>query len=128
MEAEVEAARNRSPLVPQLRTQAEQMVFLVSTVQVMENKIQEIMLNQESLERVVETTFHNMDLKVTELTTIVRQLQHEVNSMEIPRSEDEDDDDDEDESPPLTTTRFSTQPWSVVVPAPRTRQTSSAQA
>ncbi|KAE8793158.1 40S ribosomal protein S5-1 [Hordeum vulgare] len=43
------------------------------------------------------------------------QLQHEVDSVEIPCSEDEDeddddDDDDEDESPPPTTTRFSTQP------------------
>ncbi|KAE8806040.1 Alternative oxidase 1a, mitochondrial [Hordeum vulgare] len=61
------------------------------------------MQNQKSLERVVETKFHNMDMKVIELTTIVRELQHE-DSMEIPRSEDEDDDDDKDESPPSTTT------------------------
>ncbi|KAE8811100.1 nucleolysin tiar [Hordeum vulgare] len=108
---EAEAARNRPPSVPQLRTQAEQMAFLVSTVQGMEKNIQEIMQNQKSLERVVETKFHNMDVKVTELTTIVRQLQHEVDSMEIPRSEDEDeDDDDEDESPPPTTTQYGTRP------------------
>ena len=78
------------------------MAFLVSTVQGMKKNIQETMQNQKSLERVVETKFHNMDVKVTELTTIVRQLQHEVDSMEIPRLEDEDeyedDDDDEDES------------------------------
>ncbi|KAE8791668.1 hypothetical protein D1007_33871 [Hordeum vulgare] len=105
--AEVEAARNRPPPVPELRTQAEKMAFLVSTVQGMENNIQEIMQNKKSLERVVETKFHNMDLKVTEFTTIVRQLQHEVDSMDIPRLEDddEDDDDDEDESPPPTTIR-----------------------
>ncbi|KAE8809786.1 nucleolysin tiar [Hordeum vulgare] len=82
--AEAEAARNMPPPVPQLRTQAEQMAFLVSTTQGMEKNIQEIMQNQKSLERVVETKFHNMDMKVTELTTIVRQLQHEVDSMEIP--------------------------------------------
>lgn len=69
-----EAARNRPPPVPQLRTQVEQMAFLVSTVQGMEKNIQQIMLNQKSLERVVATKFHNMDLKVTELTTIVRQF------------------------------------------------------
>ncbi|KAE8809381.1 hypothetical protein D1007_14060 [Hordeum vulgare] len=69
---EVEAVRNRPPPVPQLRTQAEQMAFLVSTVQGMEKNIQEIMQNHKSLERVVETKFHNMDVKVTELTTIVR--------------------------------------------------------
>ncbi|KAE8796150.1 hypothetical protein D1007_28857 [Hordeum vulgare] len=72
------------------------------------------MQNQKSLESVVETKFHNMDVKVTEFTTIVTQLQHEVDSVEIPHSEDEDededDDDDKDESPPPTTTRFSTRP------------------
>ncbi|KAE8789379.1 hypothetical protein D1007_36480 [Hordeum vulgare] len=86
--AEAEAARNRPPPVPQLKTQAEQMAFLVSTVQGMEKNIQGIMQNQKSLERVVETKFHNMDMK----------------------EEDEDDDNDEDESPPPTTTRFSTRP------------------
>ncbi|KAE8812285.1 nucleolysin tiar [Hordeum vulgare] len=106
--AEAEAARNRPP--PQLRTPAEQMTFLVSTVQGMEKNIQEIMQNQKSLERVMETKFYNMDMKVTELTTIVRQLQHEVDSVEIPCSKDEyededDDDDDEAETPPPSTTR-----------------------
>ncbi|KAE8768212.1 hypothetical protein D1007_60344 [Hordeum vulgare] len=89
------------------------MAFLVSIVQGMEKNIQEIMQNEKSLERVVETKFHNMDVKVTELTTIVRQLQHEVDFVEIPRSEDEDeyeDDDDKDESPPTTTTQYSTRP------------------
>ncbi|KAE8803390.1 hypothetical protein D1007_20743 [Hordeum vulgare] len=64
--AEAEAARNRSPPVPQLRTQAEQMAFLVSIVKVMEKNIQEIMQNQKSLERVVETKFHNMDIGALE--------------------------------------------------------------
>ncbi|KAE8768622.1 hypothetical protein D1007_59887 [Hordeum vulgare] len=95
------------------------MAFLVSTIQGMEKNIQEIMQNQKSVERVVETKFHNMDVKVIELTTIVRQLQHEVDFVDIPRSEDEDEDededDDEDESPPPTTTRFSTKPRSTVV-------------
>ncbi|KAE8785803.1 hypothetical protein D1007_40443 [Hordeum vulgare] len=118
--AEAEAATNRPPLVPQLQTQAEQMAFLVSIVQGMEKNIQEIILNQKSLEGVVETKFHNKDIKVTELTTIVRQLEHEVEFVEIPRleDEDEDDDEDEDESPPPITTMFSTQPRLVVVPAP----------
>ncbi|KAE8805302.1 hypothetical protein D1007_18708 [Hordeum vulgare] len=88
MAAEDEATRNRPPPVPQLRTPAEQMAFLVSIVQGMEKNIQEIMQNQKSLERVVETKFHNMDVTVTELTTIFRQLQHEVDSVEIPCSEE----------------------------------------
>lgn len=68
---EAEGAKIRPPPVSQLRTQAEKMEFLVSTVQVMEKNIQEIMQNQKSLERIVETKFNNMDMKVTELTTIV---------------------------------------------------------
>ncbi|KAE8799113.1 hypothetical protein D1007_25496 [Hordeum vulgare] len=79
--AEAKAARNRPPPVPQLRTQAEKMAFLVSTVQGMEKNIQEIMQNQKSLERVGETKFHNMDVKVTKLTTILTQLQREVDSV-----------------------------------------------
>ncbi|KAE8818898.1 hypothetical protein D1007_03289 [Hordeum vulgare] len=79
--AHAKAARNRPPLVPQLITPAKQMAFLVSTIQCMEKNIQEIMQNQKSLERAVETKFNNMDVKVTELTTIVRQLQHEVDSV-----------------------------------------------
>ncbi|KAE8796573.1 hypothetical protein D1007_28380 [Hordeum vulgare] len=117
--AETEATRNKPPLVPQIRTQAEQMTFLISFVQGTEKNIHEIRQCQKTLEGVVETKFHNMDVKVTELTTIVKQLQHEVDSVEIPRSHDEDDEDDdgEEESPPLTTTWFSTQPRCVVVPA-----------
>ncbi|KAE8792013.1 hypothetical protein D1007_33436 [Hordeum vulgare] len=101
------------------------MAFLVSTVQGMEKNIEEIMQNQKSLERVAETKFHNMDVKVTELTTIVRQLQLQVDSMEIPCSEDEDEDeenDEEDESPPPTTTQYNTRLRLVVVPTPETRQ------
>ncbi|KAI4987784.1 hypothetical protein ZWY2020_028542 [Hordeum vulgare] len=52
--AEAGAARNRPPPIPELRNQAEQMAFLVSSVQGMEKNIQEILQNQKSLERVVE--------------------------------------------------------------------------
>ncbi|KAE8818233.1 hypothetical protein D1007_04111 [Hordeum vulgare] len=113
--AEAEAARNRPPPVPQLRTQAEKMAFLVSSVQCMEKNIQEILQSRKSLERVVETKFHDMDVKVSKLTTIVNQLQREVDSVEIPRSKHEVD--DEEESPPPTTTEFSTRPRSTVVHA-----------
>ncbi|KAE8790906.1 nucleolysin tiar [Hordeum vulgare] len=82
--AAAEDARNRPPPVPQIKTQAEQMAFLVSSIQGMEKNIQEILQSHKSLERVMETKFHDMDVKVSELTTIVKQLQHEVDSMEIP--------------------------------------------
>ncbi|KAE8774736.1 hypothetical protein D1007_52826 [Hordeum vulgare] len=125
---EVEPARNRPPPVPRDMTQAEMMAFLVSSVQGMEKNIQEILQNQKNLERVVETKFHDMDVKVMELNTIVKHLQHDIDSVQIPRSDDDDgSDDDDEELPPRTTTQFSTKPRSAVVPAPETRQTSSAQ-
>ncbi|KAI4984195.1 hypothetical protein ZWY2020_046567 [Hordeum vulgare] len=97
----------------------------------MEKNILEILQSQKSLERVVETKFHDMDVKVSELKTIFKQLQCEVDSVEIPCSHEEDeddDDDDEEESPPPTTTQFSIRARSAVVPAHETRQTSSTQA
>ncbi|KAE8782578.1 type 1 phosphatases regulator YPI1 [Hordeum vulgare] len=59
-----ESARNKPPPVPQLKTQAEQMAFLVSSIQGMEKNIQEIVQSQKSLERVVETKYHDMDMKL----------------------------------------------------------------
>ncbi|KAE8793163.1 hypothetical protein D1007_32265 [Hordeum vulgare] len=106
---EAEAARNTPPPVPQLRTQDQQMIFLVSSIQGMKKNIQDILRNHKSLERVVETKFHEMDEKVTELNTIVKQLQHEVDSVQVPFLDDDDDDesdDDDEESPPRTTTQF----------------------
>ncbi|KAE8821169.1 hypothetical protein D1007_00795 [Hordeum vulgare] len=117
--AEAEAARNWPPPVPQPRTQAQEMAFLVSYFQGMEKNIQWILQNQKSHERVVETKFHDMDMKVKELNTIVKQLQHEVDSVKIPCLDDDDsDDDDHEESPFSTTSQFNTKPRSVVVPTP----------
>lgn len=79
------------------------------------------MLNQKSLERIVETKFHDLDVKVTELTTIVEQLHHEVDSMKIPCSSSDDE-----ESPLPTTTRFRNQTRFIVVPVLKVRPSSSA--
>ncbi|KAE8816596.1 hypothetical protein D1007_05937 [Hordeum vulgare] len=99
--AEAKAARNRRPLVPQLRTQSEQMEFLVSSVQGMEENIHDILQIQKSLESVVESKFRDMDVNVSELTTIVKQLQHEVDSVEIPHSYEDNDGEEEESPPPL---------------------------
>ncbi|KAE8785617.1 hypothetical protein D1007_40690 [Hordeum vulgare] len=101
-EAEAEAAR--APPAPQLRSREEKMLFLVSTIQGMEKNIFEILLNQKSLERIMDTKFHDLDVKVTELATTVDHLKHEVDAVHAPRSSSDDDD-----SPLLTTTLFRTQ-------------------
>ncbi|KAE8791972.1 Pumilio-like protein 1 [Hordeum vulgare] len=99
------------------------MSFLVSTIQGMEKKVFEILLNQKSLERLVESKFHDLDVKVMELTTTVEKLQHEVDYVKIPHSSSDDE-----ESPLPTTTQFRTQTRSTRVPVLEARASSSAQA
>ncbi|KAE8782115.1 hypothetical protein D1007_44495 [Hordeum vulgare] len=97
----VKRARKRTIHVIRRRTSIdEQMPFLVSTIQGMQKNVSEILLNQKSLERIVETKINDMDVKVAELTTTVHQLQHEVDSVKIARTSNDDDDD----SPLPTTT------------------------
>ncbi|KAE8806504.1 hypothetical protein D1007_17314 [Hordeum vulgare] len=50
------------------------MTNLVSAMQGMEKNINELLLNQKSLERIVQTKFHDLDNKVEQLTTTVNQL------------------------------------------------------
>ncbi|KAE8808459.1 hypothetical protein D1007_15013 [Hordeum vulgare] len=50
------------------------MAYLVRTIQAMEKNISEVLKNQKSLERIVDTKFHALDIKVSELTTKVNQL------------------------------------------------------
>ena len=71
----------------------------------------------------METKFHDLDVKATELTTTVEHLQHEVDSVKIPDSSDDDDD-----SPLRTTTQFTTQTRLVGVPVPKGRPSSPTQA
>ncbi|KAI5013941.1 hypothetical protein ZWY2020_055331 [Hordeum vulgare] len=120
--AAVEAAKNAPAPPPQLKTTQELMSFLFSTIRGTEKNISEILLNQKSLERIVETKFHDLDVKVTELTTTVKQLQHEVDSVQTPRLDDDDD------SPLCTTTRFLTHTMSADVPIQEDRPSSLAQA
>ncbi|KAE8767800.1 hypothetical protein D1007_60789 [Hordeum vulgare] len=88
------------------------MTYLVSTIQEMEKNINELLLNQKSLERIVETKFDALDNKVTELTTTVNQLKQKVDPVPLPSS------DDDDESPTLLVhTQFRTRARSADVSA-----------
>lgn len=120
---EAEAARNMLPPVPHLITQAEKMAFLVRFVQGMEKDISEILENQKSLKRIVESKFHDLDVKVPMISASVGQLKHKVNGVKTPNSTSDDE-----VSPPRTTTQFNTMPRSAVVLVSKSRPTSSAQA
>ncbi|KAE8818840.1 hypothetical protein D1007_03447 [Hordeum vulgare] len=87
--AEAQAARNRPPPVPQLGTQAEQMEFIISSVQGMEKNIQEILENQKSLERVLDPKFHDTDVKSSDLATTPNFLELEEMNRKLKVSEEE---------------------------------------
>ncbi|KAE8797900.1 hypothetical protein D1007_26914 [Hordeum vulgare] len=86
----------------------------------MEKNISEILLNQKSLERIVETKFHDLDVKVIEMSASVEHLKREVDDARSPNSTSDDK-----ASPPRTTTQFNTKPWSAVVPVMEARPSSS---
>ncbi|KAE8815363.1 hypothetical protein D1007_07333 [Hordeum vulgare] len=57
----------------------------------MVRNIKEVLLNQKSLEKIVETKFDDLDVKVTELTTTVNQLKEELNAVPLPTSNDDNE-------------------------------------
>jgi hypothetical protein len=82
--------------------------------------------SQESLERIVETKIHDLDVKLTEVQTIVEKLKDDIDAAARAREDAEDSGDDRP-----TTNRFQTVPRaasSVVVPVADTRNTTSAPA
>ncbi|KAE8816832.1 hypothetical protein D1007_05576 [Hordeum vulgare] len=75
-----------------MRSKGEEMEFLISTIQGMGKNIKDILLNQKSLARIVETKFPHLDIKVTELTTTVYQLKRDVDVVPTPSYINDDDD------------------------------------
>ncbi|KAE8788882.1 hypothetical protein D1007_37000 [Hordeum vulgare] len=67
------------------------MAYLVSTIQGMDKNINVLLLNQKSLERIVEKKFHELNNKVTKLTTMVNQMKQEVDAAPFPSSDDDDE-------------------------------------
>ncbi|KAE8767565.1 nucleolysin tiar [Hordeum vulgare] len=119
MEAEAQAEAARDASAPILKMKNDHMAYLVSATQKMERNIADILLNQESLERIVETKFHDLDNKVIEQTIIVNALKHEVDAVPLPISDDD--------NPTLpVTAQFMTQARSAIVAAPEMRPLVSA--
>ena len=87
------------------KTKNDQMMYLLLATQRIEQGLANLVKNQESLERIVETKFHDLDVKVTEMATDQEKLKADV---EAKLSDDDDD-------VPPTTTQFQTQPRSATV-------------
>ena len=98
-----------------LKTKQEQLGYLIASTLRIEQSLATLTQNQQSLERIMEQKFYDLDVKVTEIQTAVEQLQ-----------------DDMQERRGRTTTdafaRVPRGPRSSAVPVPDTRATASAPA
>ena len=59
------------------------MTYLLDATLRIERSLANISKNQESLERIVETKIHDLDVKITEVHTIVEKLRHDVDTAEL---------------------------------------------
>ena len=61
-----------------LKSKQDQLAYLIQATLRIEKGLATLTQNQESLERIIETKFYDLDLKVAEIQTAVEQLQEEV--------------------------------------------------
>ena len=61
-----------------LKTKQDQLSYLLEATLRIEKGLATLTQNQESLERIIETKFHDLDVKVTEIQTTLEKLQEEV--------------------------------------------------
>ena len=61
-----------------LKSKQDQLGYLIQATLRIEKGLATLTRNQESLERIVETKFYDLDLKVTEIQTAVEQLHEEA--------------------------------------------------
>ena len=98
-----------------LKSKQDQLGYLIQSTLKIEKGLATLTQNQESLERIIEQKFYDLDVKVTEIQLVVEQLQEEV----------------EEKKGKSTTDAFTRVPRSqrsAVVPVPDTRDTTSTPA
>ena len=61
-----------------LKSKQDQLAYLIQSTLRIEKGLATLTQNQESMERIIETKFYDLDLKVTEIQTSVEQLQEEA--------------------------------------------------
>ena len=61
-----------------LKSKQDQLAYLIQATLRIEKGLTTLNKNQESLERIIETKFYDLDLKVTEMQSAVEQLQEEA--------------------------------------------------
>jgi hypothetical protein len=118
-----EASAPNAPIA-NLKTSKDQMQYLLEATLRIERSLANLTQTQASFERIIETKFHDLDVKVTDIQTTVEQLQGDVDAVKIARSDDSGDD-------RPTTDHFQTVPRaarSAAVPVVDPRTTVSAPA
>ena len=60
--------------IVRLKTKQDQLSYLLEATVRIEKGLATLTQNQESLERIIETKFHDLDVKVTEIQTTVEKL------------------------------------------------------
>ena len=98
-----------------LKSKQDQLGYLIQATLRIEKGLATLTQNQESLERIIETKFYDLDLKLTEIQTAVEQLQEELEEKKGKSSTD-------------AFTRVPRSQRSAAVPVPDTRATTSAPA
>ena len=61
-----------------LKSKQDQLAYLIQSTLRIEKGLATLTQNQESLERIIETKFYDLDLKVTEIQTTVEKVQEEA--------------------------------------------------
>ena len=61
-----------------MKSKQDQLGYLIASTLRIEKGLATLTQNQESLERIIEQKFYDLDVKVTEIQSVVEQLQEEV--------------------------------------------------
>ena len=61
-----------------MKSKQDQLGYLIASTLRIEKGLATLTQNQESLERIIEQKFYALDVKVTEIQSVVEQLQEEV--------------------------------------------------
>jgi len=78
--AKAAKAPSASTVMP--KTKQDQPTYLLEATMRIEKGLSTLTQNQESLERIIETKLHDLDVKVTEIQTTVEKLQEEADDRE----------------------------------------------
>ena len=71
-----------------LKSKQDRFGYLIASTLRIEKGLATLTQNQESLERIIEQKFYDLDVKVTEIQSVVEQLQEEVEEKKVKSTTD----------------------------------------